>query len=102
MREAGKAFLELVITDGNKPACAGVEPELFFPLYTDREEGEATEALAKSVCRRCPITSQCLEFALATGDAHAILGGMTPEERRALIRRNNTPTTIVIPLEEAA
>lgn len=100
MKEAGKAFLELVITDGNKPACAGVEPELFFPNYNNG--GETTEALAKSVCRRCPISNACLEFALATGDTWAILGGMTPEERRALIRRNNTPATIVIPLEEAA
>lgn len=85
-RSEGKAFLQLVVVDGEekKPACATVEPELFFPSYTIGGDGERTEELAKSVCRRCPITSACLEFALHTGDKWAILGGMRPDERAAL------------------
>lgn len=99
-----KAFLQLVITD-DKPACATVEPELFFPNYSDREEGEARVELAKSVCKRCPITNACLEFALATGDNWAILGGMTPEERRVLRQRSSqgaAKTNPFVPLEGAA
>ena len=98
MKEPGKAFLELIITD-KKPACVGVEPELFFPIGPDRE---LHETLAKQVCARCPVARECLQFGIETGDNWAIMGGMTPEERRLLIRRNNTPATIVIPLEEAA
>lgn len=85
-RSQGKAFLQLVVTD-QKPACATVEPELFFPNYS--EGGERTEQLAKSVCKRCPIINQCLEFALHTGDSWGILGGMTPAERKMLMRTNN-------------
>lgn len=82
----GKAFLQLVVDD-NKPACSNVEPELFFPNYS--EDGELHEQLAKQVCGRCPITAKCLEFAFHTGDKWAILGGMTPAERES-IRRNQT------------
>lgn len=84
-RSEGKAFLQLVVTD-QKPACSTVEPELFFPNYTIGGDGERTEELAKTVCRRCPITNACLEFALHTGDKWAILGGMTPAERAGLKR----------------
>ena len=100
MRDVSKSFMELVITD-KRPACATVEPELFFPLYTPGKDGEQREAEAKAVCARCPIKFECLEFALHTGDAWAVLGGMTPAERSALKRRNKAPVTY-IPLEEAA
>jgi WhiB family redox-sensing transcriptional regulator len=87
-RSQGKAFLQLVVPtpdSEDKPACANVEPELFFPSYTT-EEGAHTEALAKAVCARCPISFQCLEFAFHTGDKWAILGGKTPAEREAMRR----------------
>jgi hypothetical protein len=37
-------------------ACAGMDPDIFFP-----ERGERAEA-AKVVCRTCPVASQCQEF----------------------------------------
>lgn len=77
----GKAFLQLVVDD-NKPACATAEPELFFPNYS--EGGEFAEAMAKKICRSCPIINSCLEFALHTEDKWAILGGMRPDERANL------------------
>lgn len=101
MKETGKAFLELIITD-TKPACVevGVEPEWFFPVGPARE---IHEELAKQVCQRCPVATECLQFGIDTGDAWAIMGGMTPEERRVFIKQMNrpfTPTTTT--LEEAA
>lgn len=69
----------------DKPACADVDPELFFPNYN--EGGGFTEARAKAVCRGCPLRNGCLEFALHTGDQFAILGGMTPAERQSILRR---------------
>jgi WhiB family redox-sensing transcriptional regulator len=85
MRDVSKSFMEPVV--GKKAACQDVEPEIFFPNYS--EGGEFQEALAKKVCRSCPIINECLEFALHTGDKWAILGGMTPAERTS-IKRNQT------------
>ena len=101
MREVSKAFMEPVV--GKQAACATVEPELFFPLYTIGGDGELHEAQAKAVCQRCPLMYACLEFALHTEDDWAILGGMTPAERRLLRKNNRTALpNPFIPLEEAA
>jgi len=99
MRDVSKSFMEPVV--GKQAACATVDPELFFPLYTVGGDGEFREAQAKAVCARCPIRSGCLEFALHTGDKWAIMGGMTPAERESIRRRNRPPVTF-IPMEVAA
>lgn len=61
-------------------ACAGVDPDLFFP-----ERGESTAA-AKAVCRICPVRLVCLEHALAEGERQGVWGGMSERERRRLRR----------------
>jgi WhiB family transcriptional regulator, redox-sensing transcriptional regulator len=67
----------------DRAACLGSSPELFFPVGM---VGPALEqvAAAKRVCAGCPVRADCLEWALRSGDAHGILGGTTPEERRYL------------------
>ncbi|CAM5743581.1 Transcriptional regulator WhiB [Streptomyces alboniger] len=47
-------------------ACVGEDPELFFPVGTT---GPALRdiAAAKRVCARCPVTPECLAFALDCG-----------------------------------
>jgi WhiB family transcriptional regulator, redox-sensing transcriptional regulator len=64
-------------------ACLGASPELFFPISVT---GPALEqaSTAKSVCDRCPVRPECLDWALRAGEAHGIWGGTTPEERRYL------------------
>ena len=67
-------------------ACLVEDPELFFPI------GAAGPGLwqaekAKSVCRRCPVLTPCLTWALETGTEHGVWGGHTEEERRSLRRR---------------
>lgn len=57
-------------------ACRGVDPDLFFP-----ERGEPTNA-AKEVCAGCPVSDECLEFALSTVERHGIWGGMSERQRR--------------------
>jgi WhiB family redox-sensing transcriptional regulator len=42
---------------------------------------------AKAVCRRCPVTDECLSWALESGQDAGIWGGMGEDERRALKRR---------------
>ncbi|MDQ1034222.1 WhiB family redox-sensing transcriptional regulator [Streptomyces sp. V3I8] len=66
--------------------CRTVDPDLFFPI------GNTGPALvqiedAKSVCRRCPVQAQCLEWALETGQSIGVWGGRSEGERRALRRR---------------
>jgi WhiB family redox-sensing transcriptional regulator len=68
-------------------ACRDEDPELFFPVGTS---GPALLQIteAKSVCRRCPVNAECLNWALASGQDAGVWGGMSEDERRAMKRRN--------------
>ncbi|WMX69480.1 WhiB family transcriptional regulator [Streptomyces collinus] len=61
------------------------DPELFFPVGTAGPALRDVSA-AKRVCERCPVTDQCLSFALSSGQASGVWGGTGEEERDALIR----------------
>lgn len=67
-------------------ACTGSDPELFFPVGDSGPAVEQAER-AKKVCHGCPVESQCLEWALATGRTSGVWGGTDEEERRRLRRR---------------
>lgn len=71
---------------GHSAICRGEEPELFFPVGNS---GPALQQIAeaKSVCRRCPVVSDCLTWALESGQDAGVWGGMSEEERRFLKRR---------------
>jgi len=84
----------------SKAACLGADNELFFPIGCSGPALDQIEQ-AKVYCRRCPVISECLEWAMATGQHSGIWGGMSEEERRALRRsrqrrqraaRDETPT----------
>ena len=62
-------------------ACRDADPEIFFPV-SSVGPGHGEVARAKAICARCPVRRQCLQFALATRQAHGIWGGTTEEERR--------------------
>ena len=71
----------------HRAACRDEDPELFFPV------GNSGPALlqiaeAKTVCRRCPVVSGCLSWALESGQDAGVWGGMSEDERRGLKRRN--------------
>lgn len=42
---------------------------------------------AVSVCQSCPVSAQCLQFALSDPSLEGIWGGTTPEERVSLSRK---------------
>jgi WhiB family redox-sensing transcriptional regulator len=71
----------------DRAACRDEDPELFFPVGTS---GPALLQIAeaKAVCRRCPVSSECLKWALASGQDAGVWGCMSEDERRALKRRN--------------
>ena len=72
----------------------GPVPHTFFP-----ERGE-DERPAKSICKTCPVKSQCLGYALDAGEKFGIWGG-TSERQRRTMRRNrrngNEPATVLVP-----
>ncbi|MFI1167448.1 WhiB family transcriptional regulator [Streptomyces sp. NPDC020801] len=67
-------------------ACRQEDPDLFFPIGTTGPALLQTEQ-AKAVCRRCPVSEQCLEWALNTDQTIGVWGGTSETERRALKRR---------------
>jgi len=66
----------------HRAACRNVDPELFFPLNEDPNGGPILAA--KAVCAGCPVTDECLRFALTHGLDDGVFGGLTADERRAL------------------
>ena len=69
----------------HRAACRDEDPELFFPV------GNSGPALlqiseAKAVCRRCPVTSSCLTWALESGQDAGVWGGKNEDERWSLHR----------------
>ena len=65
----------------DRAACRVVNPELFFPV-SEVGPGAVQVRQAKSVCARCPVQAECLEYAVEAGLAHGVFGGATPHERR--------------------
>ncbi len=61
-------------------ACQDTDPDLFFPVSGSGRSLDQAEQ-AKAVCAGCPVRPSCLAFALRTGQAHGIWGGLTEEER---------------------
>jgi len=60
-------------------ACRGTAPETFFPLPG------RSPAAAKRACAACPVTAQCLGYALEAGIGYGVFGGLTEAERRPLL-----------------
>jgi WhiB family redox-sensing transcriptional regulator len=67
--------------------CRDEDPELFFPIGTAGPAAVQVEE-AKVVCRRCPVTSDCLTWAIESGQDAGVWGGTSEDERRRLARRN--------------
>lgn len=71
----------------HRAVCRDEDPELFFPVG---DTGPALQQIAeaKAVCRRCPVQTECLAWAVDSGQDAGVWGGMSEDERRALKRRN--------------
>ena len=72
----------------DRAACKGPETALFFPPTSTerRDEREARELRAKSICRVCPVQRECLEYALTYRIDHGVWGGCSERERRRILR----------------
>jgi WhiB family redox-sensing transcriptional regulator len=72
-----------------KAACRGPESRAFFPPTWPerRDERDARENRAKAICNSCAVRVACLEYALQIREPHGIWGGLTENERRAVLDR---------------
>lgn len=66
----------------NYAACRNEDPEIFFSEL----DGQFTDAVR--VCDTCPVTSQCLNYAIDNGEKHGVFGGLTPAQRLQLTCAN--------------
>lgn len=58
--------------------CRGMDPTLWFPA------NGSSSAEGKAICATCPVTADCLAFALAHHERLGVWGGLTYRERCAL------------------
>jgi len=62
-------------------ACKAEDADLFYPVSYQGQTAVRQIEEAKAFCRRCPVSADCLDWALETRDQHAIAGATTPAER---------------------
>ncbi|MFG2937699.1 WhiB family transcriptional regulator [Streptomyces sp. NPDC048282] len=66
-----------------RAACSGADVETFFPLPGDWSDRRR----ALEMCGRCPVLTQCRQYAISHGERHGIWGGLTEEARERMMRR---------------
>lgn len=70
----------------DQSACRGMDGELFFPVGNSAEACAQEEA-AKTVCGTCPVRTECLSWALDSGQSSGVWGGLSEFDRLLLGRR---------------
>lgn len=78
-----------------KALCPQTDPEAFYP-----EKGGSTKE-AKRICLLCPVTDECLQWALDTDERFGVWGGLSERERRR-IKRGADPMPDSAPVEPPA
>lgn len=66
----------------HRAVCRDMDPELFFPVGNSGP-AMAQTANAKAVCADCPVATECLDWALESGQDAGVWGGLSEDERRA-------------------
>ncbi|ORJ55576.1 hypothetical protein B5M45_24780 [Mycobacterium simiae] len=60
----------------DRALCATADPDVFFP------DDKSSASDAKSLCLRCGVRDECLEYALEHDERFGIWGGLSARERR--------------------
>ena len=75
-------------------ACRELPTEMFF--YTDGERGPRRtnrENAAKAICASCPVIQACRAQALTLAEPYGIWGGLTEDDRVAILNRREKSTS---------
>ena len=67
--------------------CRDYEPDVFFPS----ERNRAASQQARSICNRCPVQTECAQWAFTHDEAFGVWGGITEQERRHDLRTYKKP-----------
>jgi WhiB family redox-sensing transcriptional regulator len=70
--------------------CKEVAPDIFFP-----SDGMGVQS-AQRICAECPVSKQCLEYALENHIDHGVWGGCSERERRRILRRRRVSTAVTV------
>jgi WhiB family redox-sensing transcriptional regulator len=62
-------------------SCRLYPPNKFFP-----SDGAGVER-ARKICATCPVSQQCLDYALEHRIEHGVWGGCSERERRRILKR---------------
>ena len=71
-----------------RAACRGLDTEMFF--HPDGERGprrKNRENAAKAICASCPVIQACRKQALALHEPYGIWGGLSEDDRLAIINQ---------------
>ncbi len=72
-----------------KAICRGLNTDIFFD-----ERRSPNERMAKNICHKCPVATECLHYAQTNYINFGIWGGKTPRERM-VIRRTRRSRVLV-------
>lgn len=75
------------MTAGACYAAGTAVAELFHPVG----EGDDDYAAARRICDACPAIDDCRDYALTAREPFGMWGGLTPTERRAILRGKARP-----------
>lgn len=64
--------------------CRGADLSLFYP---EDDDDLGAELAAKAICAACAVREHCLEQALDSRERVGVWGGLSPRERRRILRR---------------
>lgn len=83
MKSSNREFAELVAT--TELECTEMDPAYWFADEDDEDEkfGKSEQAIARTVCGRCPIKIQCFQYAIENDIQHGVWGGSVPAQRTA-------------------
>jgi WhiB family transcriptional regulator, redox-sensing transcriptional regulator len=68
--------------------CRNYPPAVFFP-----SDGVGVDR-ARKICADCPVTDQCLEYALEERIEHGVWGGCSERERRRILKRRRVELSV--------
>ena len=74
--------------------CQGKDSEAYFPQgrAARNKEGRDRQArYAARLCQGCPVTGECLEYALRAGCDFGVWGGLTEIDRRRVALQGLPP-----------